>query len=47
MNSTACNCHWASQLRKLHESREDDADFTFICEGEVIKAHSFILSMRF
>ena len=35
-----------AQLGKLHENR-DEGDFSITCSnGEVIKAHSFILSMR-
>ena len=35
-----------SHLDELHKSKEDTGDFTLTCEGKVIKAHSWILSMR-
>ena len=35
-----------SHLDKLHKSKEETGDFTLYCEDRVIKAHSWILSMR-
>ena len=35
-----------AQLVKLRNDR-DHADFTLKCEGELIKAHSLILRMRY
>ena len=37
--------HIASHLGKLYKSKEDTGDFTLTCQGEVIKAHSWILGM--
>ena len=38
--------HLVAQLVQLRLNR-DDADVTITCEGKVIKAHSFILGMRY
>ena len=38
--------HLVAQLVELRLNRED-ADVILKCEGEVIKAHSFILGMRY
>ena len=37
--------HITSHLGKLHKSKEDTGDFSLTCQGEVIKAHSWILGM--
>merc|ERR1719430_508244 len=34
-----------SHVVELHKSKEDTGDFTLTCQGEVIKAHSWILGM--
>ena len=33
-------------LQKEREENKGDADYTLTCQGKVIKAHSFILKMR-
>ena len=38
--------HIASHLGALHQSREETWDFELRCQGRVVKAHSYILSMR-
>ena len=38
--------HLVEHLGEVYKSREDTGDFTLACEGKVIKAHSWILSMR-
>ena len=38
--------HLMAQMADLHENR-DNADVTLNCQGELIKAHSFILATRF
>ena len=35
-----------SHLGELHKTRDETGDFELRCQGKVIKAHSFILSMR-
>ena len=35
----------ASCLEEMHKSRDSTADFTINCRGQVIKAHSFVLSI--
>jgi len=37
--------HWMAQLAELRSNR-DEADVTLNCQGEVVKAHSFILGIR-
>ena len=37
--------HLASCVEELHKEKEDTGDFTLTCQGNVIKAHSHILSM--
>jgi len=37
--------HAVSLLGELHKSRDETGDFTLTCQGDVIKAHSLILSM--
>ena len=38
--------HLASCVGELHKSKDDTGDFSLTCQGgEVIKAHSFILSI--
>ena len=37
--------HLASCAGELHKSKDDTGDFSLTCQGKVIKAHSFILSM--
>ena len=37
--------HLASCAVELHKSKDDTGDFSLTCQGKVIKAHSFILSM--
>ena len=34
------------QLQELHTDR-NAADITFKCQGQLFKAHSFLLAMRF
>ena len=38
--------HWLAQLAEFRSNR-DDADVTLNCQGEVVKAHSFILGIRY
>jgi len=38
--------HIASYLGEQHKRREETGDYELRCQGRVIKAHSFILSMR-
>ena len=38
--------HFKAQMAELRNNR-DDADVTLNCQGELIKAHSFILSTRY
>ena len=38
--------HIASHLEALHKTKEETGDFDLCCQGKVVKAHSFILSMR-
>ena len=45
MDSTATS-HLVAQLVQLRLNRED-ADVTITCGGKIIKAHSFILGMRY
>ena len=35
-----------AQMAELHNNR-DDADVTLNCQGDLIKAHSFILATRY
>ena len=42
---TFATSHLASSAGELHKSRDNTGDFTLTCQGKVIKAHSFILSM--
>ena len=35
-----------AQLAEMRKNTDDDADVTLNCQGEVVKAHSFILGMR-
>ena len=37
--------HVVTNLVELHKSKEEDGDFSFTCQGGVIKAHSLILGM--
>ena len=37
--------HLVAKMEQLHNNR-DDADITLYCEEETIKAHSFILELR-
>ena len=37
---------WLAQLAEFRSNR-DDADVTLNCQGELIKAHSFILATRY
>ena len=39
--------HIASHLDTLHKTKEETGDFDLSCQGKVVKAHSFILSMRY
>ena len=39
--------HIASHLEALHKTKEETGDFELNCQGKVVKAHSFILSMRY
>ena len=39
------NSHLSSCVGELHKMKEDTGDFTLTCQGNVIKAHSYILSM--
>ena len=40
------NSHLASCVGELHKSKDDTGDLSLTCQGgEVIKAHSFILSI--
>jgi len=43
--SFADSTHLMAQLAELRNNR-DDADVSLNCQGEVIKAHSFILATR-
>ena len=38
--------HIASHLEALHKTKEETGDFDLCCQGKVVKAHSYILSMR-
>ena len=38
--------HITSHLGALHKSKEETGDFELRCQGRVVKAHSYILSMR-
>ena len=38
--------HIASHLGALHKSKAETGDFELRCRGMVVKAHSYILSMR-
>ena len=44
--SFADSTHLLAQLAELRISR-DNADVTLNCQGEVIKAHSFVLGIRY
>merc|ERR1712013_787354 len=35
-----------SHLEALHKTKQETGDFDLTCQGKVVKAHSFILSMR-
>ena len=37
--------HLATCAGELYKSKDATGDFTLTCQGKVIKAHSFILSM--
>ena len=37
---------WLAQLAEFRSNR-DDADVTLNCQGEIIKAHSLILGIRY
>ena len=40
------NSHLASCVGELHKNKDDTSNFSLTCQGgEVIKAHSFILSI--
>ena len=39
------NSHLASCVGELHKNKDATGDFSLTCQGKVIKAHSFILSM--
>merc|ERR1719348_454625 len=39
------NCHLAMCVGELHKMKEETGDFTLTCQGKVIKAHSYILSV--
>ena len=36
-----------ARLAELHKKREIEGDFSLLCQGNVIKAHSFVLATRF
>ena len=39
------NRHIVSHLGELHASKDETGDFSLMCHGKVIRAHSFVLCM--
>ena len=37
--------HIVSHLGELHASKDETGDFSLMCHGKVIRAHSFVLCM--
>ena len=37
--------HISSHLREVHASKDNTGDFSLVCHGEIIRAHSFVLCM--